>query len=79
MHIWSVNADGARCAHCYLSGQLIEGDSFQRFVIVIVDGLEESVVVGEDGDGIATYVRLEVRSAVSPIVQAQARGYDHVD
>lgn len=79
MHIWSVYTDGARCARCYLSGQLIEGDSFQWFVIVIVDGLEESVVVGENGDGIATYVRLEVRSAVSPIMRAQARGYDHID
>lgn len=46
-----VNADQAISAGGDLPRSLVDGDSFQRVIVVIVDGLEENAGLGEDSDG----------------------------
>lgn len=65
MHDGSVYPDSFIGAYCYLSGDLVQGNCFEGLIVVIVDGLEEGVVVGEDGDRIAAYVRLQRLLVVS--------------
>lgn len=64
MYDGPVNPDSFIGAHCYLSGNLVQGNCFEGLIVVIVNGLEEGVVIGEDGYRIAAYVCLQRLSVI---------------
>ena len=61
---WSIDSDGGLGTGRYLSGHLIQGDGLEGLIIIIVDGLQEGLVVGEDRNRIAAEICLAPWSAV---------------
>jgi hypothetical protein len=55
---WPVNPDSIPSRDCNFPRSFVKHDGFQWFFVVIVDGLNQGVRVGEDGEGIACYVGL---------------------